>query len=110
MVAVAVAITAIVLGSGASAAITGGRSVNPLDGVQQVVAKLTGGRTDDQQAAFDKATKYLISADAAAQARETEKARSELSNITPALLARLAEDDRAVINAGIKRIKGELPG
>jgi len=110
MVAVAVAVTAIVLGSGVSAAVTGGRSVNPLDGVQQVVAKLTGGRTEDQQAAFQKALEHLRSADAAAQAREPEKARSELANITPTLLARLAHDDWAVITTGIERVEAELKG
>jgi hypothetical protein len=108
MVAVAVAVTAIVLGSGVSAAITGGRSVNPLDGVQQVVAQLTGGRTPAQAAARQKAQEYLIDADAAVAAGEPEKARSELAKITPQLLAQLTGDDRLVIKAGITRLEKDL--
>jgi hypothetical protein len=107
MVAVAVAVTAIVLGSGVSAAVTGGRSVNPLDGVQQVVAQLTGGRTPAQAAARQKAQEYLIDADAAVAAGEPEKARSELAKITP-LLAQLTDDDRLVIKAGITRLENDL--
>src|SRR4051812_28709291 len=44
-------IAALVLGTGVSAAVTGGRSVNPLTGLQQGVAHLTGGRTAEQAAA-----------------------------------------------------------
>jgi hypothetical protein len=104
VVVVVVAVAAIVLGSGVSAALTGGRSVNPLDGVQQVVTKLTGERTQEQLAARQKAQKYLLDAQAAVQAGETEKARQELAKITPQLLAQLYDDDRAVIKAGIERI------
>jgi hypothetical protein len=108
MVAVAVAVTAIVLGSGVSAAVTGGRSVNPLDGVQQVVAQLTGGRTPEQAVALQKATTYLRKAEAAVEARDTGTARSELAKITPQLLAQLTGDDKAVIKAGITRLEKDL--
>ena len=108
MLAVAVAVAAIVLGSSVSAALTGGRSVNPLDGIQQVVTKVTGGRTQEQLAARQKAQKYLLDAEAAVQAGETEKARQELAKITPQLLAQLYDDDRAVIKAGIERIGRNL--
>ncbi len=109
MMAVAVAVAAIMLGSGVSAAITGGRSVNPLDGVQQVVAGLTHGRTQEQRAARQKAQKYLLDAETAVQAGETEKARKDLAKITSQLLAQLYDDDRAVIKAGIERISRHLP-
>ena len=108
MLVVAVAVAAIVLGSSVSAALTGGRSVNPLDGVQQVVAGLTHGRTQEQLAARQKAQKYLLDAETAVQAGETEKARQELAKITPQLLAQLYDDDRAVIKAGIERISRQL--
>jgi hypothetical protein len=104
VVVVVVAVAAIVLGSSVSAALTGGRSVNPLDGVQQVVAGLTHGRTQEQLAARQKAQKYLLDAETAVQAGQTEKARQELAKITPQLLAQLYDDDRAVIKAGIERI------
>jgi hypothetical protein len=109
MLAVAVAVAAIVLGSSVSAALTGGRSVNPLDGVQQVVAGLTHGRTQEQLAARQKAQKHLLDAETAVRAGETEKARQELAKITPQLLAQLYDDDRAVIKAGIERISRHLP-
>ena len=52
---VVIAIAAIVLGSGVSAALTGGRSVNPLTGIQQAVSVLTGNRTTEQKQAYDAA-------------------------------------------------------
>jgi hypothetical protein len=109
MLAVAVAVAAIMLGSSVSAALTGGRSVNPLDGVQQVVAGLTHGRTQEQLAARQKAQKHLVDAETAVQTGETEKARQELAKITPQLQAQLYDDDRAVIKAGIERISRYLP-
>ncbi len=108
MVAVAVAVTAIVLGSGVSAAVTGGRSVNPLDGVQQVVAQLTGGRTPEQLVAFEEATTNLRKAQAAVAVGDTGTARSELAKITPQLLAQLTHDDRLVVEAGITRLEKDL--
>jgi hypothetical protein len=94
LLAVAVAATAIVLGSGVSAALTGGRSVNPLDGVQQVVAELRGGRTADQQRAYDQVTQHLAAAQKAADDGDRPAVRSELGKVEP-LLAQLTERDRA---------------
>ena len=107
MVAVAVAITALVLGSGASAAITGGRSVNPLDGLQQVVAELTGGRTEEQLAAYDEAKQHLAAARSAVKAGEVTKARAELDEITP-LLARLTDDDQKVVKRAVTQVEKDL--
>jgi hypothetical protein len=109
MVAVAVAITALVLGSGASAAITGGRSVNPLDGIQQVVAELTGGRTEEQLAAYNEAKQHIAEAKSYARADEVAKAREELDKITP-LLARLTDDDQKVIKKALSQLEKSLPG
>jgi hypothetical protein len=108
MVAVAVAIAAIVLGSGVSAAVTGGRSVNPLDGIQQVVAGLTHGRTQDQLAAYTQARKHLTAAQAAARENDLSKADAELDRITPALLRRLTDDDRAGITKGINQLRAQV--
>jgi len=94
-VAVAVAVAAIVLGSGVSAALTGGRSVNPLDGIQQVVADLTQGRSQDQLQAFQEVNRHLDAAQQAVNAREPVRAREELDKIDHALLVRLTEADRS---------------
>jgi hypothetical protein len=94
LLAVAVAVTAIVLGSGVSAAITGGRSVNPLDGVQQVVAELRGGRTQDQQKAYDEVKRHLDAARQAVDSHDPRRAREELDKVGHALLTQLTENDR----------------
>jgi hypothetical protein len=53
LTAVVVAVAAIILGIGVSAAVTGGRSINPVTGLEQVVAQLTNGRTAEQQELYD---------------------------------------------------------
>ena len=53
LTAVVVAAAAIILGTGVSAAVTGGQSINPVTGVGQVVAQLTNGRTLEQQELYD---------------------------------------------------------
>jgi hypothetical protein len=95
MVAVAVAVMAFVLGSGVSAALTGGRSVNPLDGIQQVVAELTHGRTQDQLKAYEEVKRHLEAAQQAVSSREYGRAREELAKVQHPLLARLTEQDRS---------------
>ena len=95
MVAVAVAMTAIVLGSGVSAAVTGGRSVNPLDGIEQVVAVITHGRTADQQKAYEDVDRHLDAAERYARTNERARGQDELDKVGKPLLNRLNDDDRA---------------
>jgi hypothetical protein len=104
LLAVAVAVGAIVLGSGVSAALTGGRSVNPLDGVQQVVAELRGGRTQDQQQAYDEVKRHLDAAQKAADDGDRAAARSELQKIDKPLLQRLTDEDRARAQARLAQL------
>jgi hypothetical protein len=106
----AVAVTAIVLGSGVSAALTGGRSVNPLDGIQQVVAELTHGRTQDQLTAYEEAKRHLDAAQKDADARDTQSARDELGKVGNSLLKRLNDDDRAWAKARIREVEKDLGG
>jgi hypothetical protein len=93
MMAVAVAVTAIVVGSGLSAVLTGGRSVNPLDGIQQVVTELRDGRTADQTSALRAADKAVDLATEHARAGRDDKARDELERARK-LLDDLALKDR----------------
>jgi hypothetical protein len=107
MVAVAVALVAIVAGSGLSAAVTGGRSVNPLDGIQYVVAEVTGGRTDEQAAALADANTALDRAAEHVRAQEYDKARAELAKATK-LRPRLTTDDREAVDERIATIRSGL--
>ena len=110
MVAVAVAMTAIVLGSGVSAAVTGGRSVNPLDGLEQVVAVITHGRTADQQKAFDEVKRHLDAAQEAADNGERATARRELEKIDKALLQRLTDGDRESARTRMAQLDKRVAG
>jgi len=94
MMALAVAVMAIVLGSGVSAALTGGRSVNPLDGIQRVVAELTHGRTQEQLAAYEDVKRHVEAAQKAADAREYDTARAELAKVSKPVLQRLTDGDQ----------------
>ena len=105
MVAVAVALTAIVIGSGASAAVTGGRSVNPLDGIEQVVAVLTHGRTADQQKAYQDVKRHLDAAEKDARNNERASAQDELEKVGTSLLNRLNDDDRADARKRINEVR-----
>jgi hypothetical protein len=107
MVAVAVALTAIVAGSGMSAALTGGRTVNPFTGVQLVVAELTGGRTAEQADAFTAADEALERATEHARAGRDEQARADLATATR-LLPSLTTDDRKKVVARIDAVKAAL--
>lgn len=69
-------IAALGLSIGVSAAVTG--SANPVTGLQQVVAHLTGGRTTEQQELYAKAEHDLKQAQAALDARDGAAARSWL--------------------------------
>ena len=108
MVAVAVAVVAIVLGSGVSAALTGGRSVNPLDGIQQVVADLTHGRTQDQLKVYEDVKRHLEAAQKAADAGEYDSARAELAKVSKPVLQRLTDDDRAWAQKRVAEIEKVL--
>jgi len=109
MVAVAVAVLAIVLGSGVSAALTGGRSVNPLDGLQQVVADLTHGRTQDQLRVYEDVKRHLEAAQKAAEAGEDDSARAELAKVSKPVLQRLTDDDRAWAQKRVAEVEKVLP-
>jgi hypothetical protein len=107
MVAVAVALTALVAGSGMSAAVTGGRSVNPLDGIQHVVAELRGGRTPEQREALAAADGALDRAVDHVRARQYDRAREELAAAT-ALLPKLSSDDRETVKQRITNVGSGL--
>ncbi|HYY11452.1 MAG TPA: hypothetical protein VE781_10965 [Kineosporiaceae bacterium] len=107
LLALAVAATAIVLGAGVSAVVTHGRSANPFDGIQEVVAQLSGGRTPDQAAAYDDASRALDRAQAAAAKGQAAKARTELTQ-AGALLPRLADEDRTAVQQRINEIGKRL--
>src|SRR3954447_15424290 len=107
MTAVAVAIAAIVLGSGVSAALTGGRSVNPLTGIQQVVSVITGDRTQAQLAAYQAAQRQLAEASKAVASGQLDKARRALDAIdTPDLRPEDARSVQASIAALRKAADG----
>ena len=106
MMAVAVAITAIVLGSGVSAAITG--SPNPLDGIEQVVAVITHGRTGDQQKAYEDVKRHLDAAEKDARNNERASAQNELEKVGKSLLNRLNDDDRAKALKRLAEVKALL--
>jgi hypothetical protein len=90
-------IAALVLGTGVSAAVTGGRSVNPLTGIQQVVAQLTGGRTAEQQEVYAKADRDLQQAQAALDHGDRAGARNWLEQYDALKLTVLtAEDENAL--------------
>ena len=84
-----------------AAALTGGRSVNPLDGLQQVVADLTHGRTQDQLRVYEDVKRHLDAAQKAAEAGEDDSARAELAKVSKPVLQRLTDEDRA---SALKRV------
>jgi hypothetical protein len=75
-------IAALALGIGVSAAVTGGRSLNPLTGLQQVVAQVTGGRTTEQAAAYRGAKRQLDAAQEALDRGDRAEARADLQRVT----------------------------
>jgi hypothetical protein len=96
LTAVVAAVAAVVLGSGVSAVVTGGRSVNPVTGVQQVVAQLTNGRTADQQDLYDEDMQRIEAAQERLQEGDGPEAVRELGRITTAGLS--SEDtDRVLV-------------
>jgi hypothetical protein len=97
-----VAIAAIVLGSGVSAALTGGRTLNPLSGIQQVVEEITHGRTAEQAQAYQKAQDLLKQADAAAKGGDKALARELIGQIK---LDALSPDDAKRVGAQIEAIR-----
>jgi hypothetical protein len=95
LTAVAAAVAAVVLGSGVSAVVTGGRSVNPVTGVQQVVAQLTNGRTADQQDLYDEDLQRIETAQQQVEEGDGSEAVRELGRITTAGLS--SEDTERVL-------------
>ena len=105
--AAVIVLATIVLGSGVSAALTGGRSLNPLDGVQQVVAVITGNRTAEQQQAYDTAQRQLRDARAAVHDGQNAKARSLLKAID---LKALTADDAKAVGRQITDVQASIHG
>ena len=96
MVAVAVAVVAIVLGSGVSAALTGGRSVNPLDGIQQVVARPhPRAHAGPAQGLRGRQAAPRRSAEGGGRGRGRQCPRRARQGQQDPLLQRLTDDDRA---------------
>jgi hypothetical protein len=105
--AAVIIVATLVLGSGVSAALTGGRSVNPLTGIQQVVAVLTGNRTAEQQQAYDTAQGQLRAARAAVLGGQFGRAASILKGID---LGALAPDDAKAVRQQIAEVKASAHG
>lgn len=101
LTAVVVAVAAVVLGSGVSATMTGGRSVNPLTGVQQVVDELTNGRSPEQQDLYDVDLEHLAAAQARMEEGDRPQAVRELNRITT---VGLSSEDAGRILAKVKQI------
>jgi hypothetical protein len=100
-------VAALALGIGVSAAVTGGRSVNPVTGLQQVVAQLTGGRTAEQAAAYQAATRKLAAAEAALKRGDTAEARADLQAIDLGN-PELAPDDLPALTAKKRSLEAQL--
>jgi hypothetical protein len=107
LTALVVAVAAVVLGSGVSAAMTGGRSVNPLTGVQQVVDELTSGRSPEQQDLYDADLEHLAAAQARMEEGDRPQAVRELNRITT---VGLSSEDAGRILAKVKQILFRLGG
>jgi hypothetical protein len=103
-----VVIAALVLGIGVSAAVTGGRSVNPLTGLQQVVAQLTGGRTVEQQELYAKADRDLKQAQAALERNDLADARSWVRQYDALKLTVLTDDDKNTLGKRRAAIERQL--
>jgi hypothetical protein len=101
LTAVVVAVAAIILGSGVSAALTGGRSVNPLTGVQQVVDELTSGRTPEQQDLYDADLQHIAAAQTRMEEGDRPQAVRELNRINT---AGLSSEDAGHILTKLKQI------
>ena len=101
-------IAALVLGIGVSAAVTGGRSVNPLTGLQQVVAQLTGGRTAEQSVLFDTAQADLDAAAGAVDRGDSAQARAHLRDYLALDLSMLTTDDQHKLAGRLVAIQQRL--
>lgn len=103
-------IAALILGTGVSAAVTGGRSVNPLTGLQQVVAELTGGRTAEQSDLFEKAQADLDAASGAVDRGDRVEARAHLRDYDRLDLGILARADQDRLKAHRTQLAKKLAG
>jgi hypothetical protein len=101
-------IAALVLGSGVSAVVTGGRSVNPLTGLQQVVAQLTGGRTAEQQDLYAKADRDLKQAQTALDHGDPAAARGWLRQYDALKLTALTDEDKNALGTRRTSIQRQL--
>ncbi len=102
---------ALVLGVGVSAAVTGGRSVNPLTGLQQVVAQLTGGRTAEQHDLYVRADRDLTQAKAALERGDRAGAKARLTDFDALHLESvLTTEDRKALQVRRSAIEHQLDG
>jgi hypothetical protein len=101
LTALVAAVAAIILGSGVTAAVTGGRSVNPLTGLQQVMAELSNGRTVDQQHQYDADLQRIDAARVYARQGNRPEAIRQLTRVATADLPR---EDRDQILAQVKQV------
>jgi hypothetical protein len=105
LTAVVAVVAAIILGSGVTAAVTGGHSVNPLTGLQQVMAELSNGRTVDQQALYVADLQRIDAARSSAQQGNRPEAIRQLNGVAT---ADLSPEDRDHILAQVKQVLGLL--
>jgi hypothetical protein len=101
-------IAALLLGTGVSAVVTGGRSVNPLTGLQQVVAQLTGGRTAEQQDLYAKADRDLKQAQVALDRGDRAGARGWLRQYDELKLGALTVEDQKALATRRTSIQRQL--
>ena len=101
LTAVVVAVAAIILGSGVTAAVTGGRSINPMT----VVAQLTDGRTADQQQLYEADLRRINAARSYVQQGKRSEAVHQLNRVS---VDGLSEDDTRLILARVKQVLGLL--
>jgi hypothetical protein len=104
-------VAALVLGVGVSAAVTGGRSVNPLTGLQQVVAQLTGGRTAEQHDLYGRADRDLTQAKAALDRGDRAGAKARLTDFDALHLESvLTTEDQKALQVRRSAIQHQLDG
>jgi len=82
--------------------------VNPLTGLQQVVAQLTGGRTAEQQDLYAQADGNLKQARAALDRGDRSGARGWLKKYAALKLDALTDEDKKALAARLRSISSAL--
>ncbi len=102
MIGVAAAVAVVVVTGGVSAAVTGGQSLNPLDGIQKVVSDLSGQSPDVAQL-----ERQLRQARAEAEGGDRRRARALLVQVE-AKLDEVPEADAARLRREIEQIRQSM--